>query len=151
MPQLFTLNITYQEYEARVIMLMAVAGLTFLTSALAIWLVTKPKLIKWLQHVTVFNMTIEVGIGLIMGISLYEMSITRDVYIDKVYKTPEVANIFWDQDGFNTFWSILIADTITTFVQIIFLIYMYISVANKASKSEYGGQLSSENSHYNKV
>lgn len=81
------LTITYKEYEARVIMLMAVAGLTFLTNLASLSLLFAPNRIKMLQHLNVFNLTIEVGIGLLLAISVYEMSITRDFYIDMIYKT----------------------------------------------------------------
>lgn len=81
------LTITYKEYEARVIMLMAVAGLTFFTNLAALSLLFAPNRIKMLQHLNVFNLAIEVGIGLLLAISVYEMSITRDFYIDKIYKT----------------------------------------------------------------
>ena len=101
------LTITYKEYEARVIMLMAVAGLTFFTNLAALSLLFAPNRVKMLQHLNVFNLTIEVGIGLLLAVSVYEMSITRDFYIDKIYKTSEVANAAWDADGFNTFWRIL--------------------------------------------
>lgn len=132
------LTITYKEYEARVIMLMAVAGLTLLTNLAALLLLFYPKHIKMLHHLNVFNLTIEVGIGLLLAISVYEMSITRDFYIEKIYKTSEVANAAWDADGFNTFWRILIADTVLTFVpQILFLIIFHVAISNQNRNESY--------------
>ncbi len=119
------LNITYREYEARVIMLMAVASLTFFTNLANMWLLNSSRT-KWLQHVTVFNLAISVCIGLLQAISLFEMATTRDIYIDKIYPSKDYANSEWDKDGFNTFWQILIADTALAFVPTIaFWIYFY--------------------------
>ena len=132
-PIFMLLTITYKEYEARVIMLMAVAGLTFFTNLAALSLLFAPNRVKMLQHLNVFNLTIEVGIGLLLAVSVYEMSITRDFYIDKIYKTSEVANAAWDADGFNTFWRILIADTVITFVpQVLFLTIFYVAISNQS-------------------
>lgn len=66
-------------------MLMAVAGLTFFTNAFALWLISQPHRIKWLQHLTVFHLAVELGIALLLAISVFEMKLTRNFYIDKIY------------------------------------------------------------------
>ena len=81
------------------------------------------------------------------------MSITRDFYIDKYYKTLDIANTIWDADGFNTFWRILIADTVLTFVpQILYLAIFYVAVSNQSRSESYLEQLTNEDSSgYNKA
>lgn len=80
--------VTYQTYEARLELSMAAAGLTFLTNLAAIFLLTKPGFIKMLLNLEVFNLVIEVSLGLITMMSIYEMSITRDFYLTYVPLPP---------------------------------------------------------------
>lgn len=111
-------------------MLMAVASLTFFTNIANIFLLNSTQT-RWLQHLTVFNLTISISIGLLQAISLFEMATTRDIYIDLIYKSESYANSEWDKDGFNTFWRILIADTALAFVPTIaFWVYFYDRVAS---------------------
>jgi hypothetical protein len=114
---------------------MAAAGLTFFTNAIAIILLNKPAQISKLQNIVVFNLVIEVGLGLITAMSIYEMSITRDYYIKAAGSAglPDAEKFFqdkWDKDGFNLFWRMLIADGILTLVpQVAALIFVYLGVS----------------------
>jgi hypothetical protein len=130
---------------------MAAAGLTFLTNLISIILLFKPAHIKKLLNLVVFNLVIEVALGLITMMSIYEMSITRDFYF-KYF--PQVDwQTRWDNDGFNLFWRMLISDGILTFVpQIAGLIYIYLGVAKEVQNGLSGDQLTSDNgSSYGKL
>jgi hypothetical protein len=77
-------EITYKTYEARLILGMVAAGITFFTNLAAVFLVGKTNHIRSLLNLVVFNLVIEVGMGLITAMSIYEMSVTRDVSIKMV-------------------------------------------------------------------
>jgi hypothetical protein len=130
---------------------MAAAGLTFLTNFLSLILLNKPRFIKMLLNLVVFNLVIEVALGLITMMSIYEMSITRDFYYK--YGPTFDWQTKWDNDGFNLFWRMLIADGVLTFVpQIAALIYVYLGVANEVQNATSGDQLTSNQvSNYGKL
>ena len=67
---------------------MAAASLTFLTNLISIILLFKPAHFKKLLNLVVFNLVIEVSLGLITIMSIYEMSITRDFYLTYVPVPP---------------------------------------------------------------
>ena len=77
-------EITYKTYEARLILGMVAAGITFFTNLAAVFLVGKTNHLRTLLNLVVFNLVIEVGMGLITAMSIYEMSVTRDVSIKMV-------------------------------------------------------------------
>ena len=77
-------EITYKTYEARLILGMIAAGITFFTNLAAVFLVGKTNHLRTLLNLVVFNLVIEVGMGLITAMSIYEMSVTRDVSIKMV-------------------------------------------------------------------
>jgi hypothetical protein len=73
--------------------------------------------------------------GLITAMSIYEMAITRDFYYFQL-SNWDYWNSVWDQNGFNFFWRILIADGILSFVpQIAGLIAVYWGVSRELKNS----------------
>lgn len=88
--------------------------------------------------------------GMITGMSIYEMAITRDFYFFMV-KNWDILNKMWDENGFNQFWYMLIADGILTFVpQIAGLIFVYLGVSKQARTGDSGDQIT-QDSGYSKM
>ncbi len=130
---------------------MAAAGLTFITNFVTLFLLNRPRQIKVLLNLVVFNLVIEVALGLITMMSIYEMSITRDFYY-KYFPTFDW-QAKWDSDGFNLFWRMLIADGILTFIpQIAGLIYVFLGIVKELQNNSSGDQLTSDQgSSYGKL